>query len=187
MKKIFIASMLASIVLMLWNGFSQVLPWGVSAVKIYTTQENAATEQFQVDNIEKFLPHSIVTEKFDKLMANEVSTVFTDKTFSWIISRPLSYYDMKSYFIRSFFIELIVGLLLTLLSVRTISMRFGDRMIVFMLIALTATIGINGEQMNWWGLPPIYAVGVSVNLLLGWMLVSFILCKWIFKSTKTKL
>lgn len=37
--------------------------------------------------------------------------------------------------------------------------------------------------MNWWGLPPIYGVGVGVNLVTGWLLTTALLSLWPLRPT----
>jgi hypothetical protein len=49
---------------------------------------------------------------------------------------------------------------------------------------LAATTATYGQLMNWWSMPLPYALGASLNLIIGWMLASLISACFIIKSEK---
>jgi hypothetical protein len=59
-----------------------------------------------------------------------------------------------------------------------------NRLKIVGISALIGTIATYGQQLNWWGMPSLYAFGAAFNLIAGWLLVGFVLSKWIIKQMK---
>lgn len=182
MKKVIISTIAATVILFLWSGLTQMLPWGVPTTQTITSQTNKQTEHFQAPNLIELSPHSLTTEKFDEQFVNKISALTTDKTFSWIISKPTSYYNVRQYFIKEIVTQLIVALLLTLILFFTTRLDNKARLIIIGIAGTSAVTAIYGQMMNWWGVPAIYALGAGFNLIIGWLLVAFVSTKWIIKT-----
>jgi hypothetical protein len=181
-KKIIISAIVSTAILFLWNGLTQLFPWGVPAAQTITAQKNKRTEGFQTRNLIELPPNSLTTEQFDRQFENKISTLTTGKTFSWIISKPISYYNAGQYFIKEIITQLIVSLLLTLILLLTAGLNDRTRLIIIGIAGASAVAAIYGQMMNWWGVPAIYALGAGFNMIAGWLVVAFALTKWIIKT-----
>ncbi|MCU0327572.1 MAG: hypothetical protein MUE53_01165 [Chitinophagales bacterium] len=159
-----------------------MFPWGVPTAQVISSQTIKKTESFQAPNLIELPANSLTTDKFDQQMVDKISTLTTDKTFSWIITKPTSYYNVGQYFIREIFTQLVVAFLLTLLLFFTTKHNFKTRLIITLLVGTMAVTAIFGQMLNWWGIPAIYALGAGFNLIIGWFLISFVSSKWIIKS-----
>ncbi len=182
MKKIVIAIVISTVILFMWNGLVQFFPWGVPTTQVLNTQAGTTLNVKDMKNAITLPANSLTTNEFDEKCNNKVSTLITDKTFSWVIATPLKKYDMGSYFIKEAFTQLLVATFLSLLLFYTVILAFSTRLKIIGLAALAAAVATYGQQMNWWGLPASYGLGVMINLILGWLLVGFIVAKWIIKS-----
>ena len=181
-KKVLISTLVATVILFVWNGLTQNFPWGVSTVQILSTQ-GQPTDPAQPDSTIKLPPGSLTTEKFDQQMAGKISTLMTDKTFSWVIAKPLSYYDLPGYFTREIITQLTVALLLSLLLWQIRAFELKPRLLVVLLAASAAAIATYGSDFNWMGAPASFAFGGAFNLVAGWLLAAFVVSKWVLKTT----
>jgi len=181
-KKIIISTICVTFILFLWGGATQFLPWGVPSTQTINAQSSNTTELFQVPNLIELETGSLTTASFDERMANNITTYATDKTFSWIITKPIAYYNIGAYFTRELITQTIVALLLSLLLWHLRDRNLKERLGMVLIFGLVAVISINGPQFNWWGVPAIYAFGVSLNLIVGWLIASFISSKFIIKT-----
>lgn len=185
-KKIIISTIVSAVILFLWSGLTQIFPWGVPTAQTITSQTSKQTESFQTPNLIELPANSLTTEKFDEQFENKISTLTTDKTFSWIITKPVDYYNVGNYFIKETITQLIVSLLLAILLVLTIGLPNKKRLTITIVSGVLAVTAIYGQMMNWWGVPAVYALGAGLNLVLGWTLASFVSSKFIIKQTENK-
>jgi hypothetical protein len=183
-KKIIISTLLGTLILFLWSGVSQMFPWGVPTAQAISAQSSKQTSSFQTPNLIELPAGTLTTTQFDDQMLGKISTLTTDKSFSWIISSPIVYYNVGNYFMREVVTQLFVALLLSLMLWQMRQMAMNDRLKLIGFAALLAVIGIYGQQINWWGMPLIYGLGAGVNLIIGWLLVAFVASKWVIKQEK---
>jgi hypothetical protein len=182
-KKIIISTIVSTVILFLWSGLSQMFPWGVPTAQTITSQTNKQTESFQTPNLIDLPANSLTTEKFDEQFVNKISTLTTDKTFSWIITKPVDYYNVGNYFVKEIVTQLLVALFLATLLILTIGLSNQKRLTIIAITGVLAVIAVYGQMMNWWGVPAIYALGAGLNLIIGWTLSAFISSKFIIKPT----
>jgi hypothetical protein len=178
-KKILISTLVATVILFMWNGVVQMFPWGVPTAQAISAQSSKKTDSFQTPNLIELPTNSLTTEQFDAQMAGKISTLTTDKTFSWIISSPVSYYNVGNYFMRETFTQLLVAFLLSLLLWQLRSFNMITRLKIVGIVALLTVIATYGQQFNWWGMPTLYAFGVAFNLIAGLLLTAFVISKWV--------
>jgi hypothetical protein len=183
MKKVILSIIVSTIFLFIWNGLSQTFPWGVPSTQMLSTKSNLTADDTKMGRLVALPPNTFTTEKFDERFSNKVSTLVTDQSFSWIISKPISYYDMGAYFMKEILTQLIVAVFLSLILFYTVTLNLKTRLSIIGLAGLAAAIGVYGQLMNWWGLPIIYGLGVGFNIVVSWLIISFISAKWIIKST----
>jgi hypothetical protein len=180
-KKIIISTLVSTLILFFWSGMTQMLPWGISSTQNINVQTMDNQKQAEVTNLQRLDKTLLVTEKFETQFNNKVSTLSTDKTFSWIVTQPIKS-NYSSYFITEVFTQLFVAFFIALLLVLTIKLDNRSRIIIISIAGICATISTYGQLMNWWGLPASYGIGVSINLLIGWTIVAFISAKFIIKN-----
>ncbi|MCC5938676.1 MAG: hypothetical protein JJU34_15450 [Lunatimonas sp.] len=185
MKKFILSSLAMTAILFIWSGLTQLFPWGVPSTQTISVQSEANTDGFQVSNLIEMEPSSLTTAKFDEVMRGKISTLSTDKTFSWIITAPLDNYDPMGYFIWEVITQLLVAIFLNILLRRISVFRLSEQLVIVGLAGLLAFVGIYGQMLNWWALPAIYAVGAGVNLLIGWLVAAFVSAKWIIENERT--
>lgn len=180
-KKIIISTLTSTVILFLWSGLTQMFPWGVPTAQTISTQSNNQTESFQTPNLIELPPNTLTTEKFDEQFVNKISTLTTDKTFSWIITSPIDNYNISAYFIKEIVTQLLVGLFLALVLTLTVKLSNKTRHYLVGLSGILAVTAIYGQMMNWWGLPLLYALGAGFNLIVGWLIAGLISTKFIIK------
>lgn len=181
-KKIFISTVISTLILFLWSGLTQIFPWGVPTTQTISTQSNKQTESFQTPDLIELPSNSLTTEKFDEQFINKISTLTTDKTFSWIITAPIDKYNVSGYFIKEIITQFLVALFLAILLTLTDKLTYKNRLTIIVLIGLLAVTGIYGQMMNWWSMPAIYALGAGFNLMVGWTIACFISIRFIIKT-----
>lgn len=182
MKKHLLAVLVFTILLFLWSGFTQMLPWGIPTAQKISVQSQDTTNQVQ--GVIKLQPNTLTTANFDATFNHKISTYTTDSTFSWIVTQPLKT-DYSSYFIGEIITQFFVSILLVPLLALTSNHRIQMRIMLIALVALLAWISTYGQLLNWWGVPANYAIGVGVNMLVGWCLTGFLVCRFILKSKKS--
>ncbi len=178
MTRLILSTVAATIILFLWSGLTQMLPWGVTATQNISVQTN---QPVQAPNLLRLEPNSLTTETFDEQFINKISTYTTDKTFSWIVTQPLNT-NYLSYFVREAFAQFLVAFFLSMLLFITVKLNLKTRLSLITLAGLAAVTTTYGQLMNWWKLPASYALGVGLNLMIGWLLASFIVAKFIMKT-----
>ena len=183
MKNFILSTFVSTILLFLWSGVTQMLPWGVPTAQNITVQSSEQAESFQAPNLIRFPPNSLTTEGFDEQFVNKVSTYTTDTTFSWIVTQPLNT-DYTRYFMKEGITQLIVALFLSILLQLTVQIDLKRRIAIVIMAGFAAVAAIYGQLMNWWSLPATYALGAGLNLVIGWTLAGLISARFILK-TKT--
>ncbi|MBS9524733.1 hypothetical protein KI659_12005 [Litoribacter alkaliphilus] len=181
MRKILLSILVITVILFLWSGMTQLFPWGVPSTQNVATQ-SPGQEKFESDRVLELPAQSLTTSAYDSLFAGKISTLTTDDTFSWIVNRPIETYDMTGYFVKEIITQALVALLLSILLFLTQPLPFGRRMAIIVFASLAAVTAIYGQLMNWWGLPNVYALGVSFNLIIGWTIAAYVSAKWIIKK-----
>jgi hypothetical protein len=185
-KKIIISTIATTVILFLWSGVTQIFPWGVPTAQTISTQSDNKTESFQTPDLIELPPNSLTTDKFDELFVNKISTLTTDKTFSWIITKPTDYYNVGNYFIKEIITQLIVAMFLAISLLLTVEITNRKRLLIIIISGILAVSAIYGQMMNWWGLPAVYALGAGFNLIVGWFISAFISAKFIIKNNIIK-
>ncbi len=180
MTRLIFSTLAATIILFLWSGLTQMLPWGITSTQNISVQ---TSEPVQAPNLLRLEPNSLTSETFDEQFINKISTYTTDKTFSWIVTQPYNT-NYMSYFAREALTQLLVAFFLSMLLFLTAQLSFKTRLSLIALAGLAAATATYGQLMNWWKLPASYALGVGLNLMIGWLLASFIIAKFIMKTQK---
>ena len=151
LKKVFVSTLVLTITLFIWGATTQLFPWGVPSTQKLNAQQVNTLGDFQTPDLIQLQPSSLTTNQFDHQMVNKISTLATDQTFSWIITKPLSYYDVGGYFSRELITQALVALLLSLLLWQLREQEITHRLKIVFTLGLIAVIAINGAQFNWWG------------------------------------
>lgn len=180
-KRFTLSSISIAIILFFWSGLTQLFPWGVPTTKKLRTASDVVEKNFQANDLKSYPEYYFTTSEFDAQMVNKVNTLTTNHTFSWIVSKPISYYNPLRYFIVAFLIHFIVGILITRLLLFVSDKRLVTQINFILLIALLASFSIYGAFSNWWGLTLVYSIGESLNLIIGWIISAYIASKYILK------
>lgn len=181
MKRIIISTIVSTILLFMWGGLSQMLPWGITTTQNVSVEIENNKDQSNIPNLIELQPNELTTDKFEGQFLDKISTYTTDKTFSWIITQPIQK-DYSGYFIKEIITQFIVAFLLSIILFLTIKLELKTRMILILIFGLCASTAIYGQLMNWWSIPANYALGVSLNLIIGWILAGYISARFILKS-----
>jgi hypothetical protein len=160
---------------------TQMLPWGISSTQNINVQTTEIQKQSEAPNVQRLDRNTLITEQFETQFNDKVSTLSTDKTFSWIVTQPVQS-NYSGYFITEAVTQFFVSLLIAILLVLTIKLDNKSRILIIFIAGICATVATYGQLMNWWKLPASYGLGVSINLLIGWTLVAFVSAKFIIKS-----
>lgn len=148
------------ILLFLWSGLTQsTTPWGIKSVK--ELEERSAVGEI----LERQSPKGLY--------------YFTDKVTAFIAVKPESYYSMTRFFVIEFVTELLVAATLTALLLLTAAQPVGVQLVIIGLATLAGIFSTDLQYWNWWGFSTIYSLGISINRLVGHLLVSFILIRFI--------
>jgi hypothetical protein len=163
--------LLVTIVLVLLGGVSQMLPLGTGSAKVLR-QTTTGSKEFGTspDRVTDLTATPAVTAEFDRIMPDRVSTLTTDRSFSWIVSRPIAAYNPGRYFALEIATQLLVAIGLVTLSALLSDSSAGTRIVVAAIAALLTSIAAYGQLANWWGLTLRYVAGVSLTLIVGWTL-----------------
>lgn len=181
MKKYVLSALVFTILLFLWSGLTQMLPWGIPTSQKITVQSNSIVNE--IHNLIKLQPNTLTTNDFDSIFNHKISTYTTDSTFSWIITQPLKT-NYTSYFIGEVITQFLVGIFLTILLVLTQKHKIQTRMLFICIVGLVAWTATYGQLLNWWAMPAVYAIGVGVNLMIGWLVSGFLVSRFILKSER---
>lgn len=167
-----LTSLACALVLLIWHGFAQFLPWGVSTTRSYSST-SGETYVFGAPQLQQAAPGTWTTGAFARDLGDGVSTLATDESFAWVVSAPRDYYDPSRYFAIHALTQLGVGVLLSLATwlLREVARR--RRIALVFVMGVAGALSTYGGMMNWWGLPVPYGVGEAANLVAGWMIALF--------------
>ncbi len=181
-RSIFISTCVATILLFVWGALAQMLPWGVPTVQIISTMSEEADGPDLPSKTIRMSEASLVTEEFDEQMSGKISTLITDHTFSWVISRPLKKYNLTVYLVRELLTQFVVALFLSVILQLSNSMNSGRRILLILFAALATVTATHIQDLNWLGTTTIFSIGNAFNLVVGWLLASAVVCKWIIRA-----
>ncbi|MBD81440.1 MAG: hypothetical protein CL840_21155 [Crocinitomicaceae bacterium] len=181
MKKYLLASLVFTVLLFLWSGITQMLPWGIPTTQKITVQSGDIANE--PSNLIKLQPNALTTNDFDSTFNHKISTYTTNATFSWIVTQPLRT-DYTSYFVGEIITQFFVGVLLVVLLLLTKNHNIQTRMLFVGIVGLITWVATYGQLLNWWALPATYAIGVGANLIIGWLVTCFIVSRFILKPEK---
>lgn len=185
LPRLILGAFAATLVLFLWSGVTNMLPWGPPSAQVLLTEAEDANDPFRTGTRARVIDAgTLVGPNFDEAMSGRVSTLTTTGTFSWIVSRPLGYYDPAAYLAREAVTQALVAVLLTALAWITLSLGRAARLAVFGVAALAAAVASYGQLLNWWGLTAAYGFGAMANLLVGWLLAGVVLTLILRRPTR---
>jgi hypothetical protein len=159
--QILMGTVVGGILLFVWSGITNNLPWGIGSISdVQQAPElgKAIEEQLNVGNKALFL---------------------SDVVAAIVVARPITYYSIPRYFAFEFVTQLGVAFLLTMIVGLTDSLAPETQMLLIALIGLTGSMGILFQYWNWWGFPVKLVIGSTLNLIIGWIVVSFVLLRFI--------
>ncbi|KYC43757.1 hypothetical protein WA1_00910 [Scytonema hofmannii PCC 7110] len=148
------------ILLFLWSGITQNLtPWGIKSVGELDEQAG-------------------IGESLERISTKGLYYV-KDKVAAFIAIKPETYYSMRRYFIIEFVTQVLVAAVLSAILLLTNTLSISTRLLLIGLVTLAGIFSIDLQYWNWWGFSNIYTVGVAVNRLTGYLLISFFLIRFI--------
>jgi hypothetical protein len=163
---------LVTAVLSVVGGLSQALPWGLGSARQFRqvtviggVNEFGSARSAVVD----VAANPLVTDEFDRLAVNQVSTLTTDHSFAWIVSKPIGYYRPARYLGVEIATQCLVATGLVALTAALDRSSTGTTIFVTFLAAVVAAVATYGQLTNWWGLTMRYAAGVSLTLIASWV------------------
>lgn len=153
---IVIAIIASGVLLFLWTGLTQnLIPWGIKSVRAHDQKDGtgAALAKLTTDGM----------------------VFITDQVAAFIAIKPAAYYVTGRYFAIEFVTQIIVGAVLTGLLVLTAPLDDGTRLLIVGLAGAAGVASIDLQYWNWWGFSNRYTLGVAVNRLAGYLLITLIL------------
>jgi hypothetical protein len=166
-----LAVVVGTVVLILWYGLTQLFPWGtVSASNFSAT--SSPTYATAAPALEEAPPGTWTTEAFEDQLGGRISTLATDRSFSWIISAPREHYNIPRYFAFHALTQAGVAAFLLLVLCILAPLSRARRVAVVIVLAVAATLATYGAMLNWWGMPATCGAGESFNLVAAWLLAS---------------
>lgn len=173
MFEVILQVLAATVLLVLLGGVSQMLPIGVGSAKRYTqNKKNSKLFGNKPQSVSDLAKTPAVTEQFDALMPNQVSTLETDRSFSWIVSKPISYYNPNAYFGREILTQLVVAIGLVAV-VHLLDFETSKALALTAVMASVASVATYGQLANWWGLNIKYYAGAALTLIVSWFAAVF--------------
>lgn len=165
--------LLAAIVLLGIGGLAQTLPFGVGSAKRYAQKNKADLFGNKPGSVTDVTDKPVTTDRFDELMTNNVSTLSTAKTFSWIVSKPISYYNPMAYFSREIVTQILVAAGLIILT-HIVDFDTTKSLALTAISSVIAVIATYGQLANWWGLSARYSIGAGLILITSWLFASLL-------------
>jgi hypothetical protein len=164
-----LAALVGTIVLFLWYALVQVFPWGTGSVGNFSAT-SSETYASGAPGLEEAPPGTWTTEAFEDRLGGRISTLATDRSFSWIISAPREHYSIPRYFAFHALTQAGVAAFLVLVLWVLAPLPRARRLLVVGILGVAATTATYGGMLNWMGMPAAYGVGESFNLVVGWLL-----------------
>ena len=162
--------LVGTIVLLLWYALVQFFPWGTGSVSNFSAT-SSETYVSAAPGLEEAPPGTWTTEAFDDRFAGHISTLATDRSFSWIVSAPREHYSIPRYFAFHALTQAGVAAFLVLVLWVLTPLPRARRLAAVGILGVAGAIATYGGMLNWMGMPAAYGVGESFNLLAGWLLV----------------
>ena len=91
-----LAVMVGTIVLLVWYGLAQLFPWGTKSVGNFSAT-SSETYVSAAPGLEEAPPGTWTTEAFEDRLGGRISTLATDRSFSWIIAAPREHHSFPRY------------------------------------------------------------------------------------------
>ncbi len=161
-RKITIATILGAVVLFLFDGAFQAIP------------------NFGVRAVERLETNGLTTTNFNDL-TDRMAYIATDKTVSFVATKQADYYDLSRFFAIEFISALVIAFVFALLFAKIKSQSLRDRLLLTLGFSLITSFAIHLSYFNWWGFSVPYTIGVIAKTILGWLLISFIQNRFIYK------
>lgn len=149
-----LAMLITGIILFVWSGISQNLPWGVRSVKPDVTNEVAI--------------QAIASEQKNGML------YLNGEIVALVAAKPKSYYSTQRFFAVELLTQLLVGIVLCLLLAQLSNLSLLHRQLIVLLAGLLIVATTDLAYWNWWGFSNLYTLGVSVNKLIGLQLASLV-------------
>ncbi|NYF18523.1 hypothetical protein HDC37_003388 [Microbacterium sp. AK009] len=159
---------LAAVILIILGGVSQALPWGIGSAR-QMAQRTSIDDDGAGPKVVDVSADPVTHGRFDSEMAGRVTTLTTDRTFSWIVSQPLSYYRPGRYLAWEIVTQVLVAAGLVAVNVVLADIAPQTRIGVIAIAAVVAAMATYGQLRNWWGMSWRYTLGVSVTLVVAWV------------------
>ena len=162
--------LLVAVLLTILGGASQALPWGSGSAQQLRQQSMRRSREFgtKADQVVDVAANPIVTAEFDIVTRNRVSTLSTDNSFSWIVSKPIEYYKPARYLVLEFVTQVLVAVGIVGVNFLLADSSQSTRVSVVLLAAALTAVAAYGPLLNWWGLTSRYVVGVSLTTVVSW-------------------
>ena len=167
--KCVLAVVIGTIVLVLWYGLTQLFPWGTASVSNFSAT-SSETYVPGAPGLEEAPPGTWTTEAFEDQLNGKISTLATDRTFSWIVAAPREHYSPSRYLTFHALTQAGVAALLVLVSYVLAPLPRARRLAAVIALGVAGATATYGGMLNWWGLPAGYGVGESFNVVMGWLL-----------------
>ena len=89
------AVLVGTIVLLVWYVIVQFFPWGTGSVGNFSATSDA-TYAAGAPGLEEAPPGTWTTEAFEDRLGGRISTLATDRSFSWIVAAPRAHYSFHA-------------------------------------------------------------------------------------------
>ncbi|MBL8953090.1 MAG: hypothetical protein JNK82_20100 [Myxococcaceae bacterium] len=159
-----------TLALFFWSGLSQQLPWGVPTVKNVVATTGPVSDFAGTANLVMLPPGALTTPRFDTELGRGISTLTTEGTFAWVMSIDRAGYDPLRYLALELVSQLGVAMFIVVVMWQLRQLAASRRVGVVASMALCASTATWSVLANWWGVPPLFAAGMSLNLIVGWVL-----------------
>jgi hypothetical protein len=147
----------------------QFFPWGTGSVSNLsaTSGESYAAA---APGLEQASSGTWTTEAFEEQLGGRISTLATDRSFSWIVSARREHYSIPRDLAFRALTQARIAVVLVLVPTVLAPLSRMRRLAAVACMGASGTIAIHGGMMNWMGMLAAYCVGESFNLLVGWLL-----------------
>ncbi|AFY49654.1 hypothetical protein Nos7524_3880 [Nostoc sp. PCC 7524] len=148
------AVIVAGLVLFIWSGVTQNLPWGIKSVK--PDIKNVVATQ------------AIASESQNGMM------YLNGEIVAFVAVKPKTYYSPQRFFIVEFVTQILAGMILCLLLSQLFDLSLVGRQFIILLVSLLIVVTTDMSYWNWWGFSHPYTLGVAANKIIGLQLASLV-------------
>ena len=186
-KRLVLGSLLGAIVLFIWAFIAwEVIPWPGEPLRAFTSPE--AMEQaikanvpvsgnYLVPNKVKRTP-GMTDEQYKKAWDDAIEKMTQGPMmFAAIRMEPMA--SMSRYMGIGFLTNFIVALLASFLLAQTTGLSYKDRVLFITLIGVIIFIGGHVDEWNWWSFSNAYMCMQMGAIVIGWLLASFVIAKFV--------